>query len=530
MKGNKEQIELVRRLTNPESDIKSSLYCRNGWLHHHLLRYREDGTFKIHTSAYICRPPAGCSGLEYVFFINRRTYEFARLGNQVYNNVLANDKENNNNVVTMARLDEELQTLNGVGPTMSKMFTVSTHLMFPERDILENECTVGTSLLSLSLSLSLSNITSLSPHVVGTGAKPAFDSLYPQGVNHSSGRKVSTKETPEDLLLDLLEILRTKQEYESVRVMIRFCSLRARDRFPGIPDAAISDHITAYDLQVNLCEWRKFRKILPTESQDLRSVLSEMVFLVTCMNTKTTVSLEKKRKTYRFTCTECKKVRQLPHCARYAWCGTCDTIPFRKRKIGKTTISRRDFDVWFDHERQAREDARIARRRVLCPGCRRYFSCRRSQEQHVLQGRCKKREMKQRVDEGGENSDNDDGDLNDLYENTTNVFSKCWVARDTSEPSPMFFAIMSNTPSSSPMLSVPVRTNSLMYNTKAMMSTVTIDDDDDDVDDDDDDADSTRYTLRVPFNDMKLGEVAVEADVGLCPFGVGDDVLRWDAK
>ena len=50
----------------------------------------------------------------------------------------------------VVRMDEELQTLNGVGPTMSKMFIVSTQLMFPEKEILENECVVGTFSLSLS--------------------------------------------------------------------------------------------------------------------------------------------------------------------------------------------------------------------------------------------------------------------------------------------------------------------------------------------------------------------------------------------
>ena len=52
----------------------------------------------------------------------------------------------------------------------------------------------------------------LSSHT-GTGAKPAFEYLYPLRVKHSSGRKVPSKTTPEDLLLDLLEIVRTYHIY-----------------------------------------------------------------------------------------------------------------------------------------------------------------------------------------------------------------------------------------------------------------------------------------------------------------------------
>ena len=50
---------------------------------------------------------------------------------------------------------------------------------------------------------------------LGTGAKPAFEYLYPLRINHSSGRKVPSKTTPEDLLLDLLEIVRTyRHQYQ----------------------------------------------------------------------------------------------------------------------------------------------------------------------------------------------------------------------------------------------------------------------------------------------------------------------------
>ena len=42
--------------------------------------------------------------------------------------------------------------------------------------------------------------------------------------------------------------------------MIKWAALAARARFSAtIPAAALSSQLTVYDLQVNLCEWRKFR-------------------------------------------------------------------------------------------------------------------------------------------------------------------------------------------------------------------------------------------------------------------------------
>ena len=43
--------------------------------------------------------------------------------------------------------------------------------------------------------------------------------------------------------------------------MIAWVASRTRSTFADlIPPKSIADHVTIYDLQVQLCEWRKFRK------------------------------------------------------------------------------------------------------------------------------------------------------------------------------------------------------------------------------------------------------------------------------
>ena len=273
--------------------------------------------------------------------------------------------------------------------------------------------------------------------------------------------------------------------------------------------------------------------------------MSEIVFLVTCMNTKTTVSLEKKRKTYTFKCSQCKQKRELPQCTRYAWCGACDTIPVRRREVGSATISQRDFDVWFDHKRQAREDARIARRRMFCDGCGRWLSSRSSLQQHIANGRCKKN----RKDLEDEDFNDDNFNLVNLVKTinnheASNIFSKCWIARDTNASSPMFLAVMSNpSPStvfSSSTIFKPLTSSSSTSSSSSSSSSsspisASSENDKSIVKDNDDEGSRVNgcYVLRAPFLDATLGEVAVEADIGLCHSYLGadpgaDDVLCWD--
>mmetsp|Transcript_29795 Transcript_29795/g.96115 ORF Transcript_29795/g.96115 Transcript_29795/m.96115 type:complete len:85 (+) Transcript_29795:1028-1282(+) len=42
--------------------------------------------------------------------------------------------------------------------------------------------------------------------------------------------------------------------------MLAFVAEHTRKAFPCIPAASLADNLTIYDLQVCLCEWRKFRK------------------------------------------------------------------------------------------------------------------------------------------------------------------------------------------------------------------------------------------------------------------------------
>ena len=42
--------------------------------------------------------------------------------------------------------------------------------------------------------------------------------------------------------------------------MVAWVAERTRAKFGCIPAGAIADSFTIYDLQVQLCEWRKFRK------------------------------------------------------------------------------------------------------------------------------------------------------------------------------------------------------------------------------------------------------------------------------
>ena len=129
---------------------------------------------------------------------------------------------------------------------------------------------------------------------------------------------------------------------------------------------------------------------------------------------------------------------------------------------------------------------------------------------------------------------------------TSSIFSKCWIARDTKESSPMFLAIMSNSSPSlfSRTLPSPISTSTSTSTSSSSPSPlfssslendkmIVVGDNDEDDDDDNESKENGRYVLRVPFHDMKLGEVAVEADVGLCHSLFHgdvprDDVLCWD--
>ena len=114
---------------------------------------------------------------------------------------------------------------------MAKMFLVSTHLAFPQAHLLDASCAVGD------------------------GAEQAFDYLYPhvQARARSAHRAVLLDALTAQLDEDALDRLEPR-----LRPMLRFVGGAARARF-GLCVEQVSDAVTPFDLQVHLCEWRKFR-------------------------------------------------------------------------------------------------------------------------------------------------------------------------------------------------------------------------------------------------------------------------------
>ena len=197
---------------------------------------------KLHTTCYQCHPPAGAAGSEFVFYIVDRTARFAELGRRVHaflerglgrnffeSGQLAKDAVIGDSL--RVKLEGELLAEREVGPTMAKMFLVSTHLAFPQAHLLDASCAVGD------------------------GAEQAFDYLYP----HVQARARSAHRA---VLLDALTAQLDEEALDRLeprlRPMLRFVGGAARARF-GLCSEQVSDAVTPFDLQVHLCEWRKFR-------------------------------------------------------------------------------------------------------------------------------------------------------------------------------------------------------------------------------------------------------------------------------
>jgi len=206
---------------------RMSAYERGGYLHEAFMSYRsqygEDGKpNKIHTSAYVYRPKQGESGDEYVYSLVRRAGEFGGLGHTVHNALTPGVKKDT--------VDGLLQGLSGVGPTMSKMFLVSTHLRYPHLALLDESC------------------------IVGDGAAAAFVHLFPTA-NKAADREVLLKK----LLVEMQENI---SEIEPrLKHMMAWTAERTASAFERIIPKALfrGDDFVAFELQVNLCEWRKYR-------------------------------------------------------------------------------------------------------------------------------------------------------------------------------------------------------------------------------------------------------------------------------
>ncbi|KAH8062430.1 hypothetical protein JL722_3348 [Aureococcus anophagefferens] len=233
---------------------------RDGELHRRYAAYRAEDK-KLHTTAYLCHPPRGSSGDEFVCYIIDRTARFVVLGARIYALLRAKLGDGFEAWAATHRpappaaagaaappaapppslggpdlklsLEQALLQEDEIGPTMTKMFLVSTHLAYPAAKILDGSCAVGD------------------------GAEAAFDYLYP-------GVPPRSRSVHRGALLSILnDALGTPAKVDALEPrllpMLRFVAAAARARFGSMFAPVVSESITPYDLQVNLCEWRKFR-------------------------------------------------------------------------------------------------------------------------------------------------------------------------------------------------------------------------------------------------------------------------------
>lgn len=214
-------------------------FARDGLLHNRYFEYRRRGK-RLHTTSYSCHPPLGSSGDEFVYYILDRTRRFVELGHKAFDVVQAAlDGRARRGAVLRGELEATLLANYEIGPTMTKMFSVTTHIAHPHLGLLDDECPVGD------------------------GANKAFDFLFPGLDTHH------TKKSRASLFARLYEHLasgRAGEVFARFEHMLRWTAEQATARFSPdvVPAAALSSNLTCHDLQVNLCEWRKFRTHVDT--------------------------------------------------------------------------------------------------------------------------------------------------------------------------------------------------------------------------------------------------------------------------
>ena len=186
-----------------------------------MVQWRKEG-HKLHTPSFNCYPPRGAKGDLFTAFIAQRHADFAALGVRAFAVIDGEDS------VSMADLDAVFRAQPRVGPTMSKVLLVTPHLWYPDLGILNDQCEVGD------------------------GANAAFDFLFAKRDSSSRQKKLGG-------LFDFLHqnIDRLEPRF---RPMLKFLAIKTRSAFPCIPPASLAEDLTIYDVQVQLCEWRKFRK------------------------------------------------------------------------------------------------------------------------------------------------------------------------------------------------------------------------------------------------------------------------------
>lgn len=208
-------------------------FARDGFMHRQMLAYRQEGN-ALHTTAYIARPGKGQSADEYVWFIVAQTHHFLEIGRAAWTNVGAALAAGT--TLALEKLRDLFLGFHRIGPTTAKMFLVSTHLLYPQLHLLRHSC------------------------VVGDGAAPAFIALFPA---LQRSQVIAARDSHRERLLTSLFRNLTAEEVDPrerrMAPMLRWTTVRMREVFAGIvKPEAVPDRFEIHELQVQLCEWRKF--------------------------------------------------------------------------------------------------------------------------------------------------------------------------------------------------------------------------------------------------------------------------------
>ena len=260
------ETSFARHLINPCTFLK-----QGSEMHRRFEAYRSTGG-KLHTTCYRAHPPKGASGPAFTAWICRRAGEFVGLGQRCWallqdvracrattgkvplasniGTAVVPESSSSGSDYT-GRLCTLLTSHNGVGPTMAKMFMVTTHLRYPELGLLDKSCEVGD------------------------GAAPALAQLFglieqpslqtPCGPEEFTPRRLRPS-SRRCLLVALGAYLQANADAIDPRLlpMVRWTVGHTRCLLgSSVPAEALPLGIAIFELQVNLCEWRKFCDLDP---------------------------------------------------------------------------------------------------------------------------------------------------------------------------------------------------------------------------------------------------------------------------
>ena len=218
----------------------SEAFCaRGGPLHDALLSYKARTGAPLHTATFRVYPPRGAGGDNFAEFIADRIGRFVRVGKELFETLFPRDGADDGRDgggSLFARASAELRRHNGIGPTMTKTILVTAQLLHPELALLRDECEVGD------------------------GARAGLHWLFPGAIAERANGLAG--EARDRALLAALLARATDAAKDGARVarMFKWTAARARERFArDVPGGALPDELAADTLQVQLCEWRKFR-------------------------------------------------------------------------------------------------------------------------------------------------------------------------------------------------------------------------------------------------------------------------------